>query len=139
MPLDDHDLHFEVGEVSQNHLASNSSRSQFPAPLGPAESHGGPETPASSTAINSSVPVELAVIPAIFLDMEFNIDSPEPRRGYAPPRRPSSEGVAMRTFMHARNRHDSYFHPHPFHTAFSLIASLALAVLIVLALATAAR
>jgi hypothetical protein len=45
----------------------------------------------------------------------------------------------MRTFMHARNRHDLYFHSHPFHAVYSLIASLALAVLIVLALATAAR
>ena len=45
----------------------------------------------------------------------------------------------MRTLMHARHRQDSYFHPHPFHGVYSLIASLALAVLIVLALATAAR
>jgi hypothetical protein len=45
----------------------------------------------------------------------------------------------MRTFMHARNRHDIYFQPHPFHAVYSLVASLALAVLIVLALATAAR
>lgn len=45
----------------------------------------------------------------------------------------------MRTFMHARNRHDIYFHAHPLHSVYSLIASLALAVLIVLALATAAR
>jgi len=37
----------------------------------------------------------------------------------------------MRTFMHARHRHDAYFHSHPMHAAYSLIASLALAGLMV--------
>jgi len=45
----------------------------------------------------------------------------------------------MRTFMHARHRQGAYFHSHPMHTAYSLIASLALAGLMVLALVIAAR
>jgi hypothetical protein len=43
----------------------------------------------------------------------------------------------MRTFLKAHR--NPYFHPHPLHSAFALVASLALAILIVLALATAAR
>jgi hypothetical protein len=45
----------------------------------------------------------------------------------------------MRTLTGWRSRHDHYFHPHPLHSAFSLIASLALAGLMVIALAIAAR
>ena len=45
----------------------------------------------------------------------------------------------MKTFMDFRTRHDHYFHPHPWHGVFALLASLALAALMVLGLATAAR
>jgi hypothetical protein len=45
----------------------------------------------------------------------------------------------MRTFMHLRHRQDTYFHSHPLHTTYSLIATLALAGLMVLALVIAAR
>jgi hypothetical protein len=40
----------------------------------------------------------------------------------------------MRTMMDFRHRRNNYFHPHPWQGAFALIASLALAVLIVLVL-----
>jgi len=40
----------------------------------------------------------------------------------------------MTPLVHARHRHVSYFHGHPLHGAFSLIASLVLAGLIVITL-----
>jgi hypothetical protein len=40
----------------------------------------------------------------------------------------------MRAMMDFRHRRNDYFHPHPWQGAFALIASLALAVLIVLVL-----
>lgn len=45
----------------------------------------------------------------------------------------------MRTFLHARHRPDTYFHSHPLHNTYSLIATLALAGLMVLVLVIAAR
>jgi hypothetical protein len=45
----------------------------------------------------------------------------------------------MRTFMDFRARHEDYFHPHPWHGVFALLASLALAGLMVIAFAIAAR
>jgi hypothetical protein len=42
------------------------------------------------------------------------------------------EGIAMTPFMHAKHRQVTYFHGHPLHGAFSLIASLLLAGLIVI-------
>lgn len=45
---------------------------------------------------------------------------------------------AMRT-LHMRHHDAHYFHPHPLHGLFSLLASLALAGLIVIAFAIAAR
>lgn len=38
----------------------------------------------------------------------------------------------MTSFMHAKHRHVSYFHGHPLHGTFSLIASMILAGLIVI-------
>jgi hypothetical protein len=40
----------------------------------------------------------------------------------------------MTPFLHVRHHHDNYFHSHPLHGAFSLIASLLLAGLIVITL-----
>ncbi|HZQ22361.1 MAG TPA: hypothetical protein VFA89_06135 [Terriglobales bacterium] len=40
---------------------------------------------------------------------------------------------------HFRLLHDRYFHPHPWHDVFALVASLVLAGLMVLVLATAAH
>jgi hypothetical protein len=40
---------------------------------------------------------------------------------------------------HFRLRHEPYFQPHPWHEVFALVASLALAGLIVLVLATSAH
>ena len=49
------------------------------------------------------------------------------------------EGAFMRTPMHLKRHGDSYFHLHPLHAVFSLIASFVLAVLIVLTLVPSAR
>jgi hypothetical protein len=45
----------------------------------------------------------------------------------------------MRTLLHFRTHDGGYFHSHPFHSAFSLIASFVLAMLIVLLLVSSAR
>lgn len=45
----------------------------------------------------------------------------------------------MRTLMHLRPHRAGLFHAHPLHGTFSLIASMVLAVLIVLFLAATAR
>jgi hypothetical protein len=45
----------------------------------------------------------------------------------------------MRTLMHFTTHRDRYFHAHPLHGTFSLIASLALAGLVVLMLVLSAR
>jgi hypothetical protein len=45
----------------------------------------------------------------------------------------------MRTLLHFKTHDGGYFHIHPFHSAFSLIASFVLAMLIVLLLVTTAR
>jgi hypothetical protein len=45
----------------------------------------------------------------------------------------------MATFMDFRHRRGSYFHPHPWHEVFALVATLALAALMVMALATSAH
>jgi hypothetical protein len=45
----------------------------------------------------------------------------------------------MKTSIHSKRPVDSYFHMHPSHAVFSLIASFVLAVLIVLTLVSAAR
>lgn len=45
----------------------------------------------------------------------------------------------MRTLLHFRTHDGGYFHSHPFHSVFSLIASLVLSVLIVLLLVSSAR
>jgi hypothetical protein len=48
--------------------------------------------------------------------------------------------ITMTHLMHAKHRHVSYFHSHPLHGTFSLIASLVLAWLIVITvLVTTAR
>jgi hypothetical protein len=45
----------------------------------------------------------------------------------------------MSTFADFRHRRGHYFHSHPWHEAFALIASLVLAGLMVMALATSAH
>ena len=45
----------------------------------------------------------------------------------------------MKTPIHFKRHGDSYFHLHPLHAVFSLIASFVLAVLIVLMLVRSAR
>jgi hypothetical protein len=45
----------------------------------------------------------------------------------------------MKTFLHFKRHEDRYFHVHPLHLSFSLIASFVLAVLIVFVLAVPAR
>jgi len=45
----------------------------------------------------------------------------------------------MRTPIHLKRYGDSYFHLHPQHAVFSLVASLVLAVLVVLILVSSAR
>ena len=45
----------------------------------------------------------------------------------------------MRTPIHLKRHGDSYFHLHPLHAVFSLIASFVLAVLIVLTLVLSAE
>ena len=45
----------------------------------------------------------------------------------------------MKPFMHSKRPIDNYFHMHPAHAVFSLVASFVLAVLIVLALVSSAR
>jgi hypothetical protein len=45
----------------------------------------------------------------------------------------------MRTPIHLKRHGDSYFHLHPLHAVFALIASFVLAVLIVLTLVPSAR
>ncbi|HXZ32340.1 MAG TPA: hypothetical protein VEH30_08665 [Terriglobales bacterium] len=45
----------------------------------------------------------------------------------------------MRTLLHFRTHDGGYFHSHPLHSVFSLIASFALAVLLVLVLVSSAR
>ena len=49
------------------------------------------------------------------------------------------DGAFMRTPIHLKRHGDSYFHLHPSHAVFSLIASFVLAVLIVLTLVLSAR
>lgn len=48
-------------------------------------------------------------------------------------------GEAAMSLMHLRTHRDSYFHVHPFHGMFSLVASFVLALLIVLVLVSSAR
>jgi len=45
----------------------------------------------------------------------------------------------MRPLLHFRTHDSGYFHSHPLHSLFSLIASFALAALIVLVLVSSAR
>jgi hypothetical protein len=45
----------------------------------------------------------------------------------------------MKTSTHFKGHGDSYFHVHPLHTVFSLVASFVLAVLIMLVLVSSAR
>lgn len=45
----------------------------------------------------------------------------------------------MKTLIHFKRHGDGYFHVHPLHAMFSLVASFVLAVLIVLVLASSAR
>ncbi len=45
----------------------------------------------------------------------------------------------MKTLMHFKGHGDSYFHLHPQHALFSLVASLVLAVLVVFILVSSAR
>jgi hypothetical protein len=45
----------------------------------------------------------------------------------------------MRTLLHFRTHDGGYFHSHPFHSVFSLIASFILSMLIVLVLVSSAR
>jgi hypothetical protein len=45
----------------------------------------------------------------------------------------------MRTLLHFRTHDTGYFHNHPFHPTFSMIASFVLSVLIVLVLVSSAR
>lgn len=45
----------------------------------------------------------------------------------------------MRTMTNVRTRRSNYFHSHPLHSAFSLIASLALAGLVAMAIVWSAR
>jgi hypothetical protein len=45
----------------------------------------------------------------------------------------------MRTLLHFRTHDSGYFHSHPLHSVFSLIASLILSALIVLVLVSSAR
>jgi hypothetical protein len=52
---------------------------------------------------------------------------------------PSARRLAMRTLMPFRTHRDSYFHAHPLHGTFSLIASFVLAGLVVLMLVLSAR
>jgi len=52
---------------------------------------------------------------------------------------PVGEEAFMKTPIHLKRHRDSYFHLHPLHAVFSLIASFLLAVLIVLALVPSAR
>jgi len=45
----------------------------------------------------------------------------------------------MKTLIHLKRHGDSYFHVHPQHAIFSLVAGFVLAVLVVLVLASSAR
>jgi hypothetical protein len=45
----------------------------------------------------------------------------------------------MRTLLHFRTHDGGHFHSHPFHSAFALIASFVLAILVVLLFAATAR
>ncbi len=45
----------------------------------------------------------------------------------------------MKTLLHFKRHEDKYFHPHPLHMTFSLIAGFVLAVLIIFLLAVPAR
>ena len=49
------------------------------------------------------------------------------------------EGVLMKTMIHSKRHGDGYFHVHPLHAMFSLVASFVLAVLIMLVLVSSAR
>jgi hypothetical protein len=49
------------------------------------------------------------------------------------------EGAFMKTPIHLNRHGDSYFHLHPLHAMFSLMASFVLAVLIMLMLVPSAR
>jgi hypothetical protein len=50
-----------------------------------------------------------------------------------------SEEGSMRTLLHFKTHDGGYFHSHPLHSVFSLIASFILSVLIVLLLVSTAR
>jgi hypothetical protein len=52
---------------------------------------------------------------------------------------PLAERLLMKTLIHFRRHEDRYFHAHPLHTMFSLIASILLAVLVVMMLVGSAR
>lgn len=45
----------------------------------------------------------------------------------------------MRTSLHFRTHDGGYFHSHPFHSVFSIVASFILSALIVLVLVSSAR
>jgi len=45
----------------------------------------------------------------------------------------------MRTLKYFRTHHDPYFHAHPLHATFALIASFLLAAVVVLVLVSSAR
>jgi len=45
----------------------------------------------------------------------------------------------LRTLLHFRTHEGGYFHSHPFHATFSLLASFVMALLIVLLLVASAR
>jgi hypothetical protein len=52
---------------------------------------------------------------------------------------PSERGTFIKTLIHLRRRGDGYFHVHPLHAMFSLVASFVLAVLIMLVFVSSAR
>jgi hypothetical protein len=49
------------------------------------------------------------------------------------------EGVFMKTLIHFKRHGDGYFHVHPLHATFALVASFVLPVLIMLVLVSSAR
>lgn len=52
---------------------------------------------------------------------------------------PQGRRLALKTLLHFRTHEGGYFHTHPFHAMFSLLASFVLALLIVLLLVASAR
>lgn len=52
---------------------------------------------------------------------------------------PQARRLFMKTLIHLKRHGDSYFHVHPQHAIFSLVAGFVLAVLVVLVLASSAR